>query len=298
MQSYASMELIIVNDNSSDSTSDYLKGIDDGKRIISEVKNTENSSGKRAALWLGIEKARHNRILLTDADCRPRTPDWAMAMVAQADVDEADIVLGYSPSLHNGTTVGAWAHYETWITAVQYLSYAHRGLPYMGVGRNMSYPKRLITENVRSRHLSLASGDDDLTIQQIATSENTTICLDPRSFVDTDAPVCWRAYFRQKTRHLSTGHAYNLRSQMLLSTYAISQSLFVLLTVVCAIYGHFDALWYYGLRLVIILPVVYRLKKTMEASFSLMAFILYDLGLAIYYLIFSFAVFFPQKNKW
>ena len=60
--------------------------------------------------------------------------------------------------------------------ALQYFSYALCGLPYMGVGRNLAYKRSLFyTGNGFSNHYHLASGDDDLFVNEHATKTNTAI---------------------------------------------------------------------------------------------------------------------------
>jgi len=66
--------------------------------------------------------------------------------------DKIKIILGYSPYETNGTNVGCWSHFEAWITALQYLSFAIKGYPYMGVGRNLLYHKELISEDTISKY--------------------------------------------------------------------------------------------------------------------------------------------------
>jgi hypothetical protein len=59
--------------------------------------------------------------------------------------------------------------FETVYSAVQYLSFALNGSPYMGVGRNLIYHKSLFAEaNGFKSHEKIASGDDDLFINQVA----------------------------------------------------------------------------------------------------------------------------------
>ena len=169
----------------------------------------------------------------------------------------------------------------------------------MGVGRNMMYDKSLLTPTTLSRYSNLSSGDDDLTIMQIATKDNTTINLDPESYVYTAAPQSFSAYWKQKTRHYSTAISYKGMHIALLSGYSFSHVGFYVLLFYGLIKGHFLlSLGLYLLRLLVILPVVFRLKERLKASFLLVDFMIFDLLQVFYYMIFSFAVLFPQKNKW
>lgn len=301
-QKYPSHEIVVQDDFSTDETFEKIKWIDNERRILSAYKVNQKVVGKKQALWEGIDHARHKWLIMTDADCKPLTNQWIMAMMAaknQGNSQKTKIILGYSPYALNGTNVGYWSHYEGWITAIQYLSAAIKGWPYMGVGRNTLYQKDLISKSILDKYGHLASGDDDLTVMQVATAENTGIALDPDSFVETMSESSWAAYYRQKRRHFSTGAYYKLSTQLRLGLYSISLSLFYLLFFgLLMMGGVLPALLIYGVRMLFILPMVNGLKKKLKAEFKLAHYLLLDAGQALFYLIFSVAVLFPQKNKW
>ncbi len=57
---------------------------------------------------------------------------------------------------------------------MQYLGMAIRGVPYMGVGRNMAYRRSVFFANKGfGSHKHVVSGDDDLLVNNIAKGENT-----------------------------------------------------------------------------------------------------------------------------
>lgn len=302
-QVYHKYEIIICDDFSTDGTRSYVdKWKNEWKEIfpISYHKVTKNKAGKKQAITEGMQIARHNWVLHTDADCTPVSVQWIKQMMISAKQDERNtIVLGYSPYRWGKTYLSQWVHFEAWVTAVQYLSFAICGRPYMGVGRNMAYTKDLVTPEMLEKYAHLASGDDDLTIMQIANKHNTTVCLDPQSFVLTDPPDNWKSYGQQKRRHYSTAGSYKMGTKALLAGYSLSQILFFLVggaLVYSSSYGW--AIACYALRMVVLLPIAQRLIKTLDAKFSWRYFVLFDIVQAFYYLIFSFTVLLPQKNKW
>ena len=301
-QDYSEYEIILMDDHSTDGTFEKSKRIDNEKRILSVYKVNQNALGKKQALAEGIDHARHKWVLLTDADCRPASKNWISTLMASTSScvkEKTKIILGYSPYESNGTIVGYWSHFEAWITAVQYLSHALAGHPYMGVGRNLLYRKELVSSSLLTRYGHLASGDDDLTLMQIATAENTTICLHPDSHVHTTPESTWSAYYRQKQRHFSASNYYKSSTKLRLSLYSSSQVLCYLLLIALAICGYpLLALACQSLRMLILLPKVHSLKQTLEARFKLSHFLILDLCQAIFYLIFSFAVLFPKKQTW
>lgn len=298
-QIHENQELVIADDFSTDATSDFLKKIDNERRTLIVYKVNENKQGKKQALREAMSASTHSFVLLTDADCVPASSNWVASMQKILVSESISIVLGYSPSSINQAFLSKWAHFETWITGVQYLSYATRGLPYMGVGRNLLYDKALIQKDTFSKYTNYSSGDDDLTIMQIATKTNTAINLDKESFVYTSAPKDWRSYVNQKRRHYSTGTAYKAIHQILLGVFSISHILFYVAIVFLILQQLFlIALLGYLLKLLLISPIIHKLRLTLSAEFHFLEFLYLDFLLALYYIFFSFAVLIPQKQKW
>ncbi|MBK9013528.1 MAG: glycosyltransferase [Saprospiraceae bacterium] len=95
-----------------------------------------------------------------------------------------------------------------------------------GVGRNLAYRRELYDSigGFRS-HEHLASGDDDLFVNAVARRGKVGSRLNPRTFVYSKPKTTWRAYFRQKTRHFSTGTEYKFKDKFILSLLTVSHLL-------------------------------------------------------------------------
>ena len=298
-QNHDNHKIIVADDGSSDGTAQFLKRIDNEKKILRYYEVKEKKPGKKQALTEAIAVSRTNHILLTDADCQPTTSNWASSMASKVEHDRIEVVLGYGPIRKSASLLSKWCHFEAWITAVQYGSYAMKGMPYMGVGRNLLYDKRAIPPDALKKYDHLASGDDDLTIMQVADAENTVVNLDPDSFMYSDAPKTYLGYWRQKRRHYSTAHSYKLSHKILLGGYSFSQILFYVAIVAMVVLGNsVIAMAFLLLRWLLLLPQVLRLRKLLRAEFHWIAFPFYDIMQTISYIVFSFAVLFPQKTKW
>ena len=93
---------------------------------------------------------------------------------------ETEIVLGYGAYQKTEGLLNKIIRFETFHSALQYLSYALAGIPYMGVGRNLSYKKEVFFRNKGFSSINqIPGGDDDLFINKVATKENTAIVIDP-----------------------------------------------------------------------------------------------------------------------
>ncbi|MBK6997687.1 MAG: glycosyltransferase [Lewinellaceae bacterium] len=93
-------ELLVVDDASEDKTpavlQDFQKKNPERMRVLRIDQKIY--AGKKHALAQGIAAAKHDHLLLTDADCLPASPLWLAHMAAMLMVKpETEIVLGYGP---------------------------------------------------------------------------------------------------------------------------------------------------------------------------------------------------------
>jgi len=173
------------------------------------LHRSDRAPGKKHALSLGIEKANHAIILCTDADCMPAGPHWIRTMIANTTGKE--MVLGYAPYYRKAGRLNQFIRFETVMTGIQYLSWCGLGKPYMGVGRNLLFPKAaFIQSHPYAKSLAVPYGDDDLLVQAIRKDIPARVSLHPDTFVYSEPANSWRGWFRQKHRHLSAGRFYSL----------------------------------------------------------------------------------------
>ncbi|MCZ2101739.1 MAG: glycosyltransferase [Chitinophagales bacterium] len=225
-QAYPRFEVIVVDDFSSDHTLEILQSIADPRLII--LSATEDKPGKKSAQTLAINTARHDYILLTDADCIISSNQWIKSMVnSMASHSNYQIALGFSPMIQGSGLLNLFARYETIMTAIQYGARTLIGKPYMAVGRNLMFKKDVFFKvGGHSGHAHIASGDDDLFIQSATNHQNTTINSDPESFVMTEAKGDLISYLNQKSRHISTSVYYRASHQVYLALFVVVQILF------------------------------------------------------------------------
>ena len=56
--------------------------------------NEKFKHGKKLAVTIGIKAARHDHLIMTDADCYPRSDQWLQLMASHLS-GKKEIVLGY-----------------------------------------------------------------------------------------------------------------------------------------------------------------------------------------------------------
>lgn len=230
-QDYPEYEVIVVNDASDDDSIELLQSLSKKYhhlRIFDLERNLNFFSGKKFPLSLGIKSARHDIILLTDADCRPASPQWIKTMQAKYD-GKTEIVLGYGAYQREGGVLNQLIRYDAFLVAMQYLSFALAGNPYMGVGRNLSYKRELFYRAKGfTSHYKLKSGDDDLFVNRVAQQANTRIEISPLSHTVSKAKSSFIHWVVQKRRHYTTARYYRPVFKFLLSLAYISKLLLYL----------------------------------------------------------------------
>ncbi|MEM7163723.1 MAG: glycosyltransferase [Bacteroidota bacterium] len=226
-QDYDRFEVIVLNHNSKDETKEVLESFKDNRlRIIDLSKSS--FPNKKSVIEEGIKMANYDHLVFTDADCLVTSNRWLA--ITNRHLSSHEVVLGYSPYKKQVGFLNKLIRYETLIIGASYLSFAKKGIPYMGVGRNMAYKKSLFVEGRGfESHLNILSGDDDLFIQEHATRENTTVCIQKDHFTYSEAKNKWIDYWVQKKRHMSTGIHYTPKVKVILGLFPISVILFWIL---------------------------------------------------------------------
>ena len=225
-QDYREFEVVVVNDSSSDNTEELLMELSaqfKHLRYTSIPANDKLRRGKKLALTIGLKAASYDHILLSDADCYPVSDQWLKRMSSNFS-SAHKIVLGYGGYERKKGLLNTIIRYETTFTAIQYLSYAIKGRPYMGVGRNLAYEKALFFDNKGfAGHYHLLSGDDDLFVNENATRLNCAVEFSPESHTLSLPETTFRAWIKQKKRHLSAGGHYKPGSRIRLAIEWISR---------------------------------------------------------------------------
>jgi cellulose synthase/poly-beta-1,6-N-acetylglucosamine synthase-like glycosyltransferase len=231
-QDYPRFEVVVVNDASDDETIFLLEDLArqyDHLKIVTITQDLNFFKGKKFPLAIGIRSASYDHLLLTDADCTPAGRDWVKAM-ASGFSEGKEVVLGYGKYMEQKGFLNRIIRYETAFTALQYYSLALWGMPYMGVGRNLAYRKKLFIENRGFiSHYNVSSGDDDLFINKVANRKNTAVQFTPESFTVSEPKPTFRTWWIQKRRHLTTGRYYKFWHKIILGTYSASYLLFLIL---------------------------------------------------------------------
>ncbi len=283
-------EVIVVNDNSYDDSKYILEEYQRSFKQLQLVELKQEARfipGKKFPLSIGIKTAKHEIVLLTDADCVPASEFWIQKM-QEGFREGIEIVLGYGPLHKRKGIFNKIVRWETFHTALQYLSYAQRGLTYMGVGRNLSYKKSVFFRHKGfSAHNHVPGGDDDLFINKASTKKNTAIVIDKDAFTLSEPATTWKQWVKQKRRHYTTSKYYKGIHQFLLGLYAFSQ--FVYYPLLITSFFFFDwrcVLGVFGLRFIIQTIVFFKTTRKLNEKDLFPWFLFLDVWIFFLLLVF------------
>lgn len=295
-------EVIVVDDNSLDESKYIIEEFQRKFRQLQFVELKQEARfipGKKYPLSVGIKTAKHEIVLLTDADCVPASEFWIEKM-QEGFTDGIEIVLGYGAMHKTKGLLNKLVRWETFHTALQYLSYAKSGITYMGVGRNLSYKKSVFFRHKGfSAHNHVPGGDDDLFINKAATKTNTTIVVDKDAFTLSAAPKTWKQWISQKKRHYTTSKYYKTGHKFLLGLYAVSLFLFYPLFIGSLfIFNWRAALAVFIVRFLVQAFIIFKTTRKLDEKDLFPWFVFFDVWMFFYYLFFATSIFKKPAKKW
>ncbi len=300
-QIHPDFEIILVDDRSTDGSAAWLSSLDIKNLKVITIKATPLGwTGKKYALQLGVQAATNPIILLTDADCMPATNHWAREMTSAFTL-EIDACIGYAPYQKEPTFLNKLIRFETLHTAMQYLSLTLAGMPYMGVGRNMAYSKKIFEKQNGLTSIShILGGDDDLFANLAFKKNRVQIQIAEDSFVHSIPKKTYNEWFIQKTRHLAVGKYYKLFSRFVLGLLMCSQAVFYISVFTLFFIQTYIAISLIGIlfRTLVLIYIFVRLNIKLKEDFKWYWFPLLDIIFTFNYIYVGLNAYFFNRNKW
>jgi cellulose synthase/poly-beta-1,6-N-acetylglucosamine synthase-like glycosyltransferase len=280
-QDYPDFEVIVVNDCSEDDS--YLvlgELLQQYPRLrVSTLTQSNFVHGKKFAQFIGIKAAKNELLLFTDADCRPESDKWLSTMTPNFD-EKTSFVLGYGGYMPGKGLLNRYIRYDTMTIAMQYAGMTRRGMPYMGVGRNLAYRRSTFFSNKGfGSHSHIASGDDDLFINQNASGKNTMIEFRKEAHTRSVAAKDLAHWAKQKKRHLTTAPFYKMRDKIILFTEPASRVLhyasFAIMISRLVLWQYVAAI--FGIRLITMFCTIFATQKKLNEKGILPFSLIFDI---------------------
>jgi len=302
-QEYPDFEVVVVNDSSDDDTEFLLKTFAERYPRLTIVHFRENRnffSGKKFPLALGIKSAKYDTILLSEADCRPASAFWLRNM-QHAYSGKAEMVLGYSRIEERKGLFDKLIRFDAVFMAMKYMSYALAGMPYTGVGKNLSYSRKLFYRGGGFiSHYRIRFGDDDLFVNRNAVPGKTRIEPNPESQTISTTLYTFSRWIKKKKRQITTARYYKGSHKWVLGFFSVTQLLFYLCFVPLVIWNVYlyVTLSIFALRMLSALFVFKRCMKQLQEHKLLLYLPLFELLLVFLTPLLSLSASVVKQDKW
>ena len=235
-QDYPDYEVILVNDNSKDESEGILREMQHYHKhlqIINVSTQFKSETDKRLALAVGIKSAKNDFVLLTDADCCPDSPNW-ISKIIHCQSNRKSIVLGYCSYGHKKSLFNKLISFDVFYTAICYFSFALAKKPYMGMGKNILFSKKLFLEN--ANYLSaykVNAGGNDIMISDMAKDTSVAVSYEKNSQMTSFIPFeSFSHWLKEKEKKQAAGKYYKFVNKFFLKLYGIIGFLFYVLLII------------------------------------------------------------------
>lgn len=213
-------EIILVDDGSTDNSFEKASELCNGRGNYFVVKaDNKKYPGKKGALELGISRANHQYILITDADCNPQN-NWLNGYSKKFQ-EGFDLLFGFAPFVQSKNVISKISCFENLRSTILTFVLAKIGLPYSAAARNIGFKKSSFEKiGGFSKTLETPGGDDDLLIREAVKNKlKIGIVNEKDSLVLTKSKETFKEYLSQKARHTKTSHHYLPEHKMILGSW-------------------------------------------------------------------------------
>lgn len=309
-QDYPDYEVLVINDRSWDGTRGLLEEMMSQYpklRTVTVEYTPKHVTAKKYALTLGIKVSKNDVLLLTDADCIPKSNKWVRLMTAPVRNEGKTFSLGFSQYSCGKGFLNKWIQFETLWTGLQYISFALWKSPFMGVGRNLCYRRSFFMDKKAFKGLwHINGGDDDLFVNLYAKGKNTAVVIDPESITISEPKLSWKSYFTQKKRHFHAGKYYHIGDKQKIGIYAFSHLLFWVSSISLIIIAALEENWeHFGIilgiiivRSILLTSVFTSARKKLEGKAAVFWIGFFDLMYLGYFWILGALGYQSKKVKW
>lgn len=238
-------EVIIINDQSTDSTADIINEHINSVEINLVQLHTSGKGGKKGAIHEGIKIANGEIILTTDADCIV-PPHWISSFCERFKNTGAYYITGPVMFLKEDDLFNQLQCLEFNALLASTAGAIGIGMPVMSNGANMGFNKEKIVGNFRNDEFldnllnsDLESGDDVFMMQNIKrahTSSSIAFLDDPSAIVYTHSTRTFPEFIHQRMRWVSKSRGYKDKGVMYTALSTFSFNIVILISLFSNLY--------------------------------------------------------------
>jgi cellulose synthase/poly-beta-1,6-N-acetylglucosamine synthase-like glycosyltransferase len=214
-QNYPHLEIIIVDDHSTDGTRQLLKEIRESKHDGQTLKiiflSEEEGNGKKAALSQGIRSATGELIVITDADCSAEIT-WIETIVSFYTEFKPQMILGPVRMTDGGSFFGKLQSLEFMSLISSAAGSCSAGFPLMANGANIAFTRQAFeTCGGFLGNFQFPSGDDMFLMMSIKKNfgaKSIRFLKSADAIVSTPATKGIIPFIQQRKRWVSKSRGY------------------------------------------------------------------------------------------
>jgi poly-beta-1,6-N-acetyl-D-glucosamine synthase len=255
-------EIIVVDDHSTDSTSEIVKGYP-GVTLLKLEEGAINSY-KKKAIEKGIAAARGELIITTDADCMPPST-WLQTLVSFKQQTNAAFIVAPVVFDCNAEIVQVFQAMDFMVLQGITGASVYKNVHAMCNGANLAYERKLFYQvNGFTGIDHIASGDDMLLMHKIAKEYPGRIqyLKSTDAIVSTKPMESWYSFFNQRIRWASKAMQYDDKRIFWVLLLVYIFNLFFLVLLIAGFWNHFYWIYFviaWALKTVVELPFFYSI---------------------------------------
>jgi cellulose synthase/poly-beta-1,6-N-acetylglucosamine synthase-like glycosyltransferase len=206
-QTVKDFELILINDGSTDKTSDVINKF--SPDFQTKIINNIESKGKKAALRQGVLEAENELVVTADADCvlpqkwleticRFHAKNNCDLIILPVAIEETDAFISKIQNLEFVSLVASGA------------GAAGAGSPVLCNGANLAFKRSIWLENHENIHAEQVSGDDVFLLESVKKKGGKIRFLKSKNVLaKTEGAKNLQHFFRQRHRWASKSSSYS-----------------------------------------------------------------------------------------
>ncbi len=287
-------EVVLVNDNSSDDYLNILSGLPANFKVIDA-----EDEGKKAALTKGIQSAKGDVIVTTDADCIVPV-GWLTELEPYFENHNAKLVFGPV----------AFSSQTSFFEKVQQVEFASLigsgaatlqwGFPTMCNGANLAFLKSTYEEvKGYSDNIDIPSGDDEFLMHKIyaLAPDKVFYSNNQASVVSTSPADSWKTFFNQRKRWASKWKSYKGLKNSLLALLIVFFNLSIIISTIELLNeAHLSLIILLTVKVILEFSFLKSILKSMARSLSIPAFLFLQICYPYYVVLFGLSANFGSYS--